>query len=199
MNSNLIIPDFFLSWDSQKGRDRATLGCIKKNSIRPILFLYYDESLVSSNLKSNLLSFHCAHPCKHICLFMNFFCFANWLHCSHLFSARDKSRDPKVNRNLLKADVDQPTKVLNDHYYFQEKYCKGDLCNAYKNILISNKTLIMDPRFPIAFWVYIQENTSFGPFYQSQFSMSKTNGIVLIQYWFTLKIFSLKPSLAFFS
>ena len=31
-------------------------------SIRPILFLYYEESLVSSNLNSNLLRFHCAHP-----------------------------------------------------------------------------------------------------------------------------------------
>ena len=30
--------------------------------IEPILFLYYEESLVSSNLNSNLLKFHCAHP-----------------------------------------------------------------------------------------------------------------------------------------
>ena len=34
----------------------------KKNSIGPILILYYEESLVSSNLKSNLLRFPCAHP-----------------------------------------------------------------------------------------------------------------------------------------
>jgi hypothetical protein len=34
----------------------------KKNSIGPILFLYYGESLVSSNLNSNILWFHCAHP-----------------------------------------------------------------------------------------------------------------------------------------
>ena len=27
-----------------------------------MIFLYYDESLVSSNLNSNLLRFHCAHP-----------------------------------------------------------------------------------------------------------------------------------------
>ena len=33
-----------------------------KKIIRPILFLYYEESLVSSNLNSNLLRFHCAHP-----------------------------------------------------------------------------------------------------------------------------------------
>ena len=33
-----------------------------KISIRSILFLYYEESLVSSNLNSNLLRFHCAHP-----------------------------------------------------------------------------------------------------------------------------------------
>ena len=30
--------------------------------IGPMLFLYYEESLVSSNLNSNLLRFHCAHP-----------------------------------------------------------------------------------------------------------------------------------------
>ena len=44
------------------GRDRAMSGHNKKNLIRPILFLYYEESLVSSNLNSNLLRFHCAHP-----------------------------------------------------------------------------------------------------------------------------------------
>jgi hypothetical protein len=31
-------------------------------SIRPILFLYYEEILVSSNLNSKQLRFHCAHP-----------------------------------------------------------------------------------------------------------------------------------------
>ena len=33
-----------------------------KNSIGPILFLYYEESLVSSNLNSKQLRFHGAHP-----------------------------------------------------------------------------------------------------------------------------------------
>ena len=33
--------------------------------IRPILFLYYEKSLVSSNLNSKLLSFHCAYPNVH--------------------------------------------------------------------------------------------------------------------------------------
>ena len=33
-----------------------------KISIGPILFSYYEESLVSSNLNSNLLRLHCAHP-----------------------------------------------------------------------------------------------------------------------------------------
>ena len=89
MNSNLIIQDrphnirirlvwfnsFFLlhpdvalslscwlsqfSWDSQQGRDRATSGRNKKNFNGPILFLYYEESLVSSNLNSKLFRFHC--------------------------------------------------------------------------------------------------------------------------------------------
>ena len=34
----------------------------KKISIGPILFLYYKESLVSSNLNSKQLRFHGAHP-----------------------------------------------------------------------------------------------------------------------------------------
>ena len=33
-----------------------------KLSIGPILFLYYEESLVSSNLNSKQLRFHGAHP-----------------------------------------------------------------------------------------------------------------------------------------
>jgi hypothetical protein len=34
----------------------------KKNLMGPILFLYYEESLVSSNLNSKLFQFHSAHP-----------------------------------------------------------------------------------------------------------------------------------------
>ena len=34
----------------------------KNFSIEPILFLYYEESLVSSNLNSKQLRFHGAHP-----------------------------------------------------------------------------------------------------------------------------------------
>ena len=34
----------------------------KTISILPILFLYYEESLVSSNLNSNILWFHCVRP-----------------------------------------------------------------------------------------------------------------------------------------
>ena len=34
----------------------------QKNSIGPILFLYYKESLVSSNLNSKQLRFHCVRP-----------------------------------------------------------------------------------------------------------------------------------------
>ena len=33
--------------------------------IRPILFLYYEESLVSSNLNSKLFRFHCVRPMVH--------------------------------------------------------------------------------------------------------------------------------------
>ena len=34
----------------------------QKNSTGPILFLYYEESLVSSNLNSKLFGFHCVRP-----------------------------------------------------------------------------------------------------------------------------------------
>ena len=34
----------------------------QKKIIGPILFLYYEENLVSSKLNANLLRFHCAHP-----------------------------------------------------------------------------------------------------------------------------------------
>ena len=53
------------SWDSQQGRNLATSGRNKKNSIGPILFLYYEESLVSSNLNSKLFRFHCVRPNLH--------------------------------------------------------------------------------------------------------------------------------------
>jgi hypothetical protein len=54
-----------LNCDIQQGRDRATSGRNKKNVIRPILFLYYEESLVLSNLNSKQLMFHGAHPIIH--------------------------------------------------------------------------------------------------------------------------------------
>ena len=37
----------------------------KKNLMGPILFLYYEESLVSSNLNSKLFWFHCVRPNVH--------------------------------------------------------------------------------------------------------------------------------------
>ena len=54
-----------LNWDSQQGRDLATSGRNKKNSIGPILFLFYEESLVSSNLNSKLFRFYCVRPNLH--------------------------------------------------------------------------------------------------------------------------------------
>ena len=50
------------SMDSQQGSDLATSGCNKTKSIGPILFLHYEESLVSSNLNSKLFRFHCVRP-----------------------------------------------------------------------------------------------------------------------------------------
>ena len=51
-----------LNWDSQQGRDLATSGRNKKNSIGPTFFLYYEESLVSTNLNSKQLRFNCFRP-----------------------------------------------------------------------------------------------------------------------------------------
>ena len=48
--------------EKQHGRDKATLGRNKFFLIGPILFLHYEESLVSSNLNSKLIQFHSAHP-----------------------------------------------------------------------------------------------------------------------------------------
>ena len=70
-NSNLMIPGFPHSirifrkaklrqptWQRQRNvRTQKT-----KISIRPILFLYYEESLVSSILNSKLFRFHCVRP-----------------------------------------------------------------------------------------------------------------------------------------
>ena len=58
----------FLNWDSQLSSVRTQQ---QKISIGPILFLYYEESLLSSNLNSKLFRFHCVkltihtHPIKH--------------------------------------------------------------------------------------------------------------------------------------
>ena len=52
----------FLNWDSQQGRDLTRSGHNKKKSIGPILFLYYEESLLSSSLNSKLFWFHCVRP-----------------------------------------------------------------------------------------------------------------------------------------
>ena len=50
----------FLNWDSQQGRDYSNTRMQQnKISTRPILFLYYEESL---NLNSKLLRFHCVRP-----------------------------------------------------------------------------------------------------------------------------------------
>ena len=58
---------WLLNWDSQQGRDLATSGRNKKISIWPILYLYHEESLVSSNLNSKQLGFHGVRPNQHTC------------------------------------------------------------------------------------------------------------------------------------
>ena len=44
------------------GQRLSNIRVQQKKSIGPILFLYYEESLVSSNLNSKQLRFHGAHP-----------------------------------------------------------------------------------------------------------------------------------------
>ena len=44
------------------GQTEQRQHATKKILIAPILFLYYEESLVSSNLNSKQLRFHCAQP-----------------------------------------------------------------------------------------------------------------------------------------
>ena len=47
----------FLNWDSQQGRDVVMSGCNKKISIRPILFLYYEESLHCNHIRCKNYTF----------------------------------------------------------------------------------------------------------------------------------------------
>ena len=71
-NSNLMIPDNSSFWLSQfrkatlrqpKGQRLSNIMAQQKKSIGPILFiLYFEESLVSSNLNSKQHRFHGAHP-----------------------------------------------------------------------------------------------------------------------------------------
>jgi hypothetical protein len=52
--------------ETAKRADRAMSGRKFFFSIGPILFLYYEESLVSSNLNSKLFRFSCVRPSQHI-------------------------------------------------------------------------------------------------------------------------------------
>ena len=47
------------------GQRQSNVRTQQKKSIRPILFLYYDESLVSSKMNSKLFRFHCVRPNVH--------------------------------------------------------------------------------------------------------------------------------------
>ena len=52
-----------LNWDSQQGR-QSNVRTLQKKIIGPILFLFYEESLVSFKLNSNLFRLYCAYPCS---------------------------------------------------------------------------------------------------------------------------------------
>ena len=75
LKKNMLRPDValsqpFLLSQFSKAKLRQPTGQKRSNvreqqtkiSIGPILFLYYEESLLSSNLNSKQLRFLCAHP-----------------------------------------------------------------------------------------------------------------------------------------
>ena len=71
-----MIPDFPHNIRIRKAKIRQPTGQrlsnvrMQQKKINLILFLYYEESLVSSNLNSNLLRFNCAHPNLHrLCMY----------------------------------------------------------------------------------------------------------------------------------
>ena len=78
LKENILCPDVSLSlpcwlsqfsWGNQQGRDRAT-----KKIIGPILLSYYKKSLISSNLNSKPLRFHCVRPNVQFSFQLNFSC-----------------------------------------------------------------------------------------------------------------------------
>ena len=74
----------------------------KKDLIGPILFLYYEESLVSSNLNSNLLRFHCAH--SNILAFIDLFSYSSLANTTDSLSASGLG----THRNWLQGLPDSP-------------------------------------------------------------------------------------------
>ena len=72
-----------LNWVSEQGRDLARSGHNKKKSIWPIVFLYYEERLVWSNLNSKLFRFNCVRPSVHSSLYKSsFFFLHSFPYCS---------------------------------------------------------------------------------------------------------------------
>ena len=57
----MLRPDVALSEPANRAETELRQGATIF-FIGPILFLYYEESLASSNLNSKLLRFHSAHP-----------------------------------------------------------------------------------------------------------------------------------------
>ena len=88
----------FLNQDSQQGRDLETSGCNKKNLIGPILFLYHEESLASSNLNSKLLRFHCTHP--NLRTLFHKSSHYQW-HCYQGYHQNNQSHSPQSLESLL--------------------------------------------------------------------------------------------------
>ena len=62
----LSLSQFSFSKLRQPTGQRQSNVRTQKKIIGPILVLCYEESLVLSNLNSNLLRFHCAHPNIHV-------------------------------------------------------------------------------------------------------------------------------------
>ena len=65
LNFFFLLPDFSNSNSLPCWLSQFSWMQQKKISMGPILFLYYKESLVSTNLNSKLFRFHSAHPNLH--------------------------------------------------------------------------------------------------------------------------------------
>ena len=125
-----------LNWDSQQGRDRPMSGRNKKNSIGSILFLYYEKSLVSSNLNLKLFRFHCVRPNLHSntyiasfhpivqrfrpCIVPQYYIEGTYtLYCLWIASRKNKTKHGKEVGMYVRSDTMKPKKFWIQIWWYQ--------------------------------------------------------------------------------